>query len=239
MALLMSPARGRWPSPLPPDVILVGGVPGAGKSTAIAQLAEQPGIRALDPDRFRTGLRTRFPASVPYRWYRPVVHVAQAMQTLAALLRGPGPGRVLLVHDPATRPRRRDGFARLARWRGWRPALVFVDVDREVARRGQRDRGRVVAADCFDGHWARWQELRPALAAADLAGREAWTQVVLVERGATVETVRRMLAGQPLHGVISGSCAETAAATSTSPLTSGAYADGTVTSTNTARPIVV
>lgn len=170
-------------TPVEADLIVVGGVPGAGKSTAIAQTAGLPGVRVLDPDELRTWLRGHLPARVTYRAYRPLVHVGHTLRVLTALLAGPASGRRLVVHDPATRPHRRTVLARLARLRGWTPALVYVDIDRVSARRGQVARGRVVRASSFDGHWQRWQQLRPRLL-SDLttAAGGGFSSVDLVER---------------------------------------------------------
>ena len=100
-----------------PRVVLVGGVPGAGKTTAIAQVAgELPSVDALDPEavgdqicRIAAGGGRSTPRT------GPLVHTLHALRVLLALLRGPVPGRTLVVHDPATRPRRRRWFAWLAR----------------------------------------------------------------------------------------------------------------------------
>ena len=100
------------------------------------------------------------PERTEYAAYRPMVHILHALRVLLVLLRGPLPGRTLVVHDPATRPRRRRWFARLARLRGWDPVLVYVDVPRALAETGQVLRGRVVDPVSFAGHWARWEALR-------------------------------------------------------------------------------
>lgn len=145
-----------------PDLVLLGGVPGAGKSTVMRRLQRRPGVRVLDPDGHRDALRRSVGRVVPYRAYRPLVHTLHAVDVLGALLLGPGrgDGGVLVVHDPATRPRRTAALLRLARARGWRPALVFVDTPREAALAGQHARGRVLAPRSFDGHWRRWSQQR-------------------------------------------------------------------------------
>jgi len=174
-------------------VVLVGGVPGAGKSTVLARVGSAPGVDVLDPDDWRIWLQAVLPAAVPYTAYRPVVHIAHALRVLVALLRGPVPGRTLLVHDPATRARRRRLFARLARGRGWEPVLVYIDVARPVAESGQIRRGRVVDPVSFDGHWSRWTTLRTTLLgdAGSLDGR-AWSDVVLTDREGAADQVTRL-----------------------------------------------
>ena len=182
---------------LDPDLIVVGGVPGAGKSTAIAQAASLPGVRVLDPDQLRARLRQLLPEWVHYGAYRPIVHVVHTVRVLAGVLAGPSGGRRLVVHDPATRPRRRTALARLARLRGWTPALIYVDVDRAGARRGQVARGRVVRASSFDGHWRRWQRLRPLLVAdRSAAAGGGFSSVDLVDRGQAAAVLLQRLGGR-------------------------------------------
>lgn len=165
-------------------VVLVGGVPGAGKTTAIARVAgSATGVDALDPETYRNGLRRLLPAGTAYAVYRPLVHTLHALRVLLELLRGPVPGRTLVVHDPATRPGRRGLFARLARARGWEPVLVYVDVPRVLAETGQVLRGRVVDPVRFAGHWARWEELRAELVGEpDGLDGDLWSEVVLTDR---------------------------------------------------------
>jgi energy-coupling factor transporter ATP-binding protein EcfA2 len=147
-----------------PRFVLLGGVPGAGKTTLIQRMAgDYPHVRTADPDRLRED-RLGSPASVHYRWYRAVVHTSTAVHVLFLLLLGPRwSTRSLVVHDPATRPLRRWLTGRLAQWRGWEPALVMLDVSRDAALAGQHRRGRVLAHRSFDRHWGRWQVQHPDL----------------------------------------------------------------------------
>jgi predicted kinase len=172
--------------------VLVGGVPGAGKSTLLARVGDDaPDAVVLDPDAYRRWFRTALPRA-PYRAYRPVVHTLHAAAVAGAVLRGAADaGDVLLVHDPATRPRRRRALARLARARGWEPVLVVVDVPRTAALDGQVERGRVVAPESFAGHWRRWEEQRAAL--ADGAVAEGWAEVHVVDRRTAAPTLRGLL----------------------------------------------
>lgn len=167
--------------------VLVGGVPGAGKSTLLARAADHPRVRAFDTDQHRRALGSVLPPWVPYRAYRAVVHGLHWAALLAALWRGPDGGHdgdVLLVHEPATRPARREWLARLAVRRRWRPVLLLVDVDRVEALAGQRRRGRVVRGASFDRHWERWSAQRPGLLEAAASGRGvgAWQEVHVVGR---------------------------------------------------------
>lgn len=169
-------------------LVVVAGVPGAGKSTAlrgVSALATSTSAGdawpvVLDSDRYRTWLAARLPARMPYRWFRPLTHVLHQAGLVALLVAGPGSrllaGRTLLVHDPGTRGWWRYGVGRLARARGWRASLVYIDVDRVEALRGQLARGRVLDAASFEGHWRRWEELRGAIAigAGDRPGTTLW-----------------------------------------------------------------
>lgn len=177
-----------------PDLVLVGGVPGAGKSTVLRRLRRRPGIRVLDPDGHRDTLRRRVGGVVPYRVYRPVVHTLHALDVLTALVRGPRrDGGVLVVHEPGTRPRRTSALLRLARARGWRPAMVFVDASRDAALAGQRERGRVLGTRSFDGHWERWSRQR-----------RRWLEAERDGDGFAVRVVRRHDAEQRLVALLRG-----------------------------------
>ena len=129
-------------------MVVVGGVPGAGKSTALTAYAGDPGVVVLDPDPIRARLR-----------WRPLVHAVHQLAVWLTVLAGPG-DRTLLVHDTATRRRRRDSLLRLASWRGWEVTLLLLDVTRSDALTGQHARGRVVSPPEFERHWARWLRLR-------------------------------------------------------------------------------
>lgn len=174
-----------------PDYVLVGGVPGAGKSTAIAAAAPDfVAVRVLDPDGVRSWLGAHLPARVPYAWYRPLVHLVHLLVHVWCLLRGPGAGR-LLVHDPSTRPSRLRALRRLAVWRGWTPLLVYVDTDPVVARAGQVARSRVVHGGRFAAHCRRWSGLREEAATGACHG---WP-TRMCTRDDAADVLRMALAG--------------------------------------------
>ncbi|WP_454856009.1 AAA family ATPase [Promicromonospora soli] len=181
---------GDTPDPL---MIVVGGVPGAGKSTLLARIADDaPGSVVLDPDRYRRGFARRLPSWVPYAAYRWAVHTLHAAVTLLYLLRGPRSGAPVLVHDTATRERRRETLGLLARSRGWDPVLVAVDVSLHDALDGQLDRGRVVRPEEFVRHWERWTAQRSALAALDGGPSGPWSGVYLTARCDALRQVREL-----------------------------------------------
>ena len=180
---------------LPPvaDLIVVGGVPGAGKTTAIAAATDGlDGITVLDPENLHHAIRDAVPDWLPYRAYRALIHTGHTLAVLWLLVLGPTGGR-LVVHDPGTRRRRRRVFLGLAGLRGWRVVLVYVDVDRAAARSGQFIRGRVVRAAAFDRHWDRWQQVR------DRLGRPGGTDdppELLVDRSQAASVLRWLCTGR-------------------------------------------
>jgi hypothetical protein len=117
------------------------------------------GVEALDSEDERRRL-TAIAPGLPYEYLRPMVHAMHQSRAIAEILRGPAGRTGLVVHDPATRPARLKIIGQLAQARGWRPVLIFIDVDRDEALAGQRARGRVVDPGRFDGHWRRWSALR-------------------------------------------------------------------------------
>jgi predicted kinase len=132
-------------------LLLVAGVPGAGKSTLLSALPPRPGLRVLDSDAYRGRLGAAL-GRVPYRWYRPVVHLWHRLAVVAATFSGTP---VVVVHLPATGERTRSAVAALAALTGRSAHLVWLDVAAEQALRGQRERGRVVPGPSFAGHAAR------------------------------------------------------------------------------------
>lgn len=134
-------------------LVVVGGVPGSGKSTALRGHIGAGGVIVLDPDRIR-----RF-----VRW-RPLVHALHQGTVWAVTAIGPDVlaatgTTAVLVQDTATRPRRRESYLRLARRRRWQVRLLLIDVPREAALAGQVERGRMLGAAAFQRHWQRWERL--------------------------------------------------------------------------------
>ncbi|MFT4216838.1 MAG: AAA family ATPase [Micropruina sp.] len=189
---------GESPRPRRSDLIVVGGVPGAGKSTAIARAAAGLGhVSVIDPEQVIQWLRRRLPASVPYRNYRWLIHTTHTIRVVASLLSGPITGHRLVIHDPGTRVRRRQFLLALAGWAGWRVTLLFVDVDHDSAREGQYRRGRVVAS--FEDHWRSWERLKPVLTEMSLgrAGLPAGVDaMLLVDRSQAADVLRHRLSSE-------------------------------------------
>ncbi|TCO44857.1 AAA domain-containing protein [Kribbella antiqua] len=141
------------------SVVVLAGIPGAGKSTLIRRLfpqAEQGeyGVQVFDSGHIRDRWAPRL-ARLPYSWWRPLVHLTYYARVLRAMRRG-GP---LLVHDCATRPWVRQLIGWQARRSGLAVHLVLLDVPGDVARVGQQVRGRVVRSHSMDTHCRRWPRL--------------------------------------------------------------------------------
>jgi predicted kinase len=145
-------------------VVVVAGLPGAGKTTLVAS---EP--RALDSDALREAWAPRL-RGLPYALWRPLMHAWH----WSAIWRAAGrPEGVILVRPFTTGWLRR---AVLRRARRHHPAvhLVVVDATPAQARAGQRARGRTLRERAMRRHERRW-------AGADFA-REPWTTITRVPR---------------------------------------------------------
>lgn len=169
---------GRVPGGLvfaPGDVIVVSGLPGSGKSTLIRRTAASGAIDSQDA---RDRWARRLPGPLPYALYRPLVRIAH----YAGLRRALRSGESVVVHDCGTQTWVRRWLAREARRRGRHLHLVLLDVPPEVARAGQRERGRGVSGYAFARHrravrglltGAEAGRLPPGCATAVLLDRDA------------------------------------------------------------------
>ena len=142
-------------------VVVVAGVPGAGKTTLIRRAVDRDVARVVDTDDRREGGRRRLLYAG---------HYARIVAAVAGR-------RPVVVHSRGTHPAARRAIAALAALRG-RPAhLVMLDADRGEAEAGQRARGRTVAPAEMDRQLARWRRLmarRP---------ERGWASVVVLDRG--------------------------------------------------------
>lgn len=170
-------------------LVVVGGVPGAGKSTVMAAVASELDARVLDPEQIHRWLAKRLPVDTPYRWYRLWVHLGHAVRVLVALTARRDV--LLLVHAPANRRLRRRLGLSLARRHGWRTVLVVIDVSRQSALAGQMDRHRVLGEASFQRHWRRSEALREAIIEGSVSLDDSgWDQVVMVDRTRAIATLR-------------------------------------------------
>jgi hypothetical protein len=144
-------------------VVVVAGVPGAGKTTLIRRAVDRDVARVVDTDdRPRRG-RFLYPG-----------HYARIVAAIAG-------ARPVVIHSRGTQPAARRAIAALAALRG-RPAhLVMLDVARGEAESGQRARGRTVARGEMDRQLARWR----GLMARQPRG---WASVAVLDRAQAART---------------------------------------------------
>ena len=147
------------------DVIVVAGLPGAGKTTLVAG---EP--RALDSDAVRERWAPRL-RGVPYPLWRPLVHAWHWLTLWRALARPEG----VVVVRPFTRGWLRRAVLRRALRHHPAVHLLVVDATPAQARAGQLARGRKVGERAMERHERRW-------ARAEL-NREPWTTYRLTPAG--------------------------------------------------------
>ncbi|MDT0428863.1 AAA family ATPase [Streptomyces salyersiae] len=176
---------GRGPRALdfaPGDVVVVSGLPGSGKSTLIRRTV--PG-HAVDSQDTRDRWARSLPRLFPYPLYRPLVRLAH-YRGLWRALRG---GGSVVVHDCGTQAWVRRWLARDARRRGRALHLILLDVTPDVARQGQRERGRGVSGYAFARHrravgrllrGTESGQLPPGCVSAVLLDREAADAIVKI-----------------------------------------------------------
>jgi predicted kinase len=146
------------------SLVLVAGLPGAGKSTLLLRLYRLRGdetepvaagpVRVIDSRQSRNWW-ARYLGPVPVRARTPLVHATHVWRIARALLGG----HAVVAHTRGTWPHILHGFAWLAHRRGTDLHLILLDVTPQIARAGQRSRGRVVTDMTFARHCRRWQML--------------------------------------------------------------------------------
>ncbi|WP_242424947.1 ATP-binding protein [Frankia sp. EI5c] len=191
-------------------ILLVAGIPGAGKSTLIHRLFQaalpvpaQPAARPRS--RAAAGSRSgpRAVRRVPPEAGPMVLDSAQVRDVLARRLHllpyslyrplvhtvhyariavwAAGPRRDLVIHECGTRGWARRTVALLARIRR-RPAyLVFLETPPDTALAGQHQRGRIVPSRSFRRHERSWERLRDSLRDGSLVD-EGWTWARAITR---------------------------------------------------------
>ncbi len=157
-------------------LLLIGGLPGAGKTRLLTRLlaGDGTGVCGLDSEYVAERLRAAG-VRLPYRWLRPAVHAWHRL-TVRRVVRGAAP--VVVVTDPLTSSRRREALVAAGRRSGREVRLLLLDVRPEAAVRGQERRHRTVSARSMARHDCGWRSLlATARAAGGVRGAE-WTVVV-------------------------------------------------------------
>lgn len=134
------------------DLVVVAGMPGAGKTTLLSRADNRADAVVLDSDQVRQRLVSLLPGWLPYRCYRPLVHLTHRARIAfwAVVAKGP-----VVAHEPATRASTRlllvviGALARRSRH------LLWIRVRPEDARKGQFDRGRMIRPGSFERHVRR------------------------------------------------------------------------------------
>ncbi|MEV6444081.1 AAA family ATPase [Amycolatopsis sp. NPDC051716] len=173
----------------PRDLLVVAGLPGAGKTTMLRHAAA--GLPVLDSDQVRERLGAVVPPVVPYRCYRLVVHAWHRLRIVGRAL-GDGP---IVVHEPSTRASTRVLLALVGVVSGRSVRLLFLDVPAEEALAGQRSRGRVVRARSFARHVRRVGKWREELLADRVPVGWRSVQVIDRARAARTRVVAEVLVG--------------------------------------------
>lgn len=142
----------------PRSLVVLAGLPGAGKTTMLARLETDDGdVVVLDSDQVRATLRAAFPQRLPYRYYRPLVHLLHRLRVLFLAISGVG---LLVVHEPSTRPTTRAALVAVGALTGRRRHFLWLDSTAEEALAGQVARGRLVRGHAFARHARRANYLR-------------------------------------------------------------------------------
>jgi predicted kinase len=174
----------------PRDLLVVAGLPGAGKTTMLHHAA--PGLPVLDSDQVRARLAA---VPVPYRFYRPVVHAWHRARVLRrALAAGP-----IVVHEPSTRASTRALLALVGAVSGRPVRLLFLDVTAAEALAGQRSRGRIVRPRSFARHVRRAGKWRAELLAEQVPPGWRSVQVINRARATRARGVAKAPAPAPAH----------------------------------------
>ncbi|NNH74298.1 hypothetical protein HLB23_31370 [Nocardia uniformis] len=173
--------------------VMVTGVPGAGKSTALRNLfgatqdAVQPvvgqdGAVLLDSGHARNWWAPRLGA-IPYPLWLPIVHITHFLRIRAALYTVNGP---VVIHDCGTRQWARRLVAMWARGAGRQVHMIMIDAPAEAALAGQISRGREIIGLSFTVHCVKWRRLVDSVATGKKP-RPAPTSVVILDRAAVTE----------------------------------------------------
>jgi AAA domain len=146
-------------------VVVVAGLPGAGKSTLIRRVVDRAAVEVVDTDdQRRDGGRA---SNV-----RHYAHIVTAVWGR----------RPVVIHSRGTLGTLRRAITLASSLRG-RPAhLILLDAPRADAEAGQRARGRLVSRATMDREGRRWDRVR-----RHGARGEGWSSVTLLDRASAAQ----------------------------------------------------
>ncbi len=167
-------------------VVLVIGIPGAGKTTLINRAAS-PDWTVLDTDR----LRQQEP---PALRRVPVPYLLYVLAIIEAIAQNPQ----VVIQSRGTYGWLRRLVTACARRHGREAVLVMLDAPPADAVAGQVRRGRVAPAPVMRWNIARWSQLLDAAGSGTLAA-EGWNHVVVLDReqASHVENLGELMRGRP------------------------------------------
>lgn len=141
-------------------VVVIAGLPGAGKSTLIRRAVDPTAVAVVDTDdQRRTGGR------------------ASNARHYARILSAVWGRRPVVIHSRGTLGTLRRAITLASLLRGRPVHLILLDAPRAAAEEGQRRRGRVIGRRSMDRHVARWARLL-----ARGPRWEGWTSVTRLDR---------------------------------------------------------
>lgn len=161
----------------PDDLVVVAGIPGAGKSTLLHEADNRADAVIVDSEQVGDRLAELAPGWVPYRWYRPLVHLVHRWRIFVAALRSSAP---VVAHLPATRWRTRLLLVVIGMLARRTRRLLWISVDPDVAYRGQVERGRVSPPRSFARHVRDARSVERTL--RDSGGLPGWHAARLLRR---------------------------------------------------------
>lgn len=155
-------------------ILVLTGLPGAGKSTLMGRCARAP---LADSQAVRDRWAARLPGWVCYALYRPLVRVEHYWR-LRCALRGGGP---LVIHDSGAQRWVRAWLARTGRRQARPVHLLVLAVDKDEALAGQAARGRRVTRYALARHVRAARALARRLAGTG-APPAGFSSLVVIDR---------------------------------------------------------